>query len=130
LIVDPGVAVVEPSVLVTARSARSATVSVSVAALLPGLGSVEPPGTATVAVFEIEPEAEGLTVPLTRYVALEPDASVSVSAIELPDPEAVEQEPGPATEHVQLTPLIEAGTVSTKAAPVTSLGPLFETVTV
>ena len=47
----PGVAVVTPSVTVTARSAVAASVSVSVAVLFPGVGSVTPPGAATVAVL-------------------------------------------------------------------------------
>src|SRR3954447_24235049 len=47
----PGVAVVTPSVFVTARSACAVSVSVSVAELLPGVGSVTPPGAVTVAVL-------------------------------------------------------------------------------
>src|SRR3954447_12454023 len=45
----PGVAVVTPSVLVIARSAWAPRASLSVAELLPGVGSVAPPGAATVA---------------------------------------------------------------------------------
>ena len=47
----PGVADVTPSVFVIARSADALNVSVSVAVLLPGAGSVTPPGGATVAVL-------------------------------------------------------------------------------
>src|SRR5262245_13693100 len=46
----PGVAVVTPSVLVIPRFACGVSVSESVALLLAGVGSVTPPGTATVAV--------------------------------------------------------------------------------
>src|SRR5438874_1717087 len=46
----PGTYVSEPSVLVMARSDTGAAVSVSVALLLPRLGSVVPAGAATVAV--------------------------------------------------------------------------------
>jgi hypothetical protein len=45
------VAVVTPSVTVIARSALAESVSVSVAELLPGVGSVTPPGAVTVAVL-------------------------------------------------------------------------------
>ena len=44
-------AVVTPSVLVIDRSALAASVSLSVAELLPGVGSVTPPGAVTVAVL-------------------------------------------------------------------------------
>ena len=47
----PGVAVDDPSVLVMERSARSAIVSVSLAVLSLGSGSVTPTGTATVTVL-------------------------------------------------------------------------------
>ena len=49
--VCPGTAVGEPSVLVIARSATRASVSVSDAVLLPGVGSVTPLGAVTLAVL-------------------------------------------------------------------------------
>ena len=61
----PAVTVVTPSVFVTERSAEAAIVSLSVAELLPGVGSVTPAGAVTVAVFERVPEAAADTVPLT-----------------------------------------------------------------
>jgi len=61
----PGVAVVAPSVLVIARSACALSVSVSVAELFPGVGSVTPPGAVTVAVLVTAPVAEPEIVPLT-----------------------------------------------------------------
>src|SRR5262249_55068886 len=51
----PGVAVVTPSVFVMLRSAWGDNVSVSVALLFPGVGSVTPPGAAIVAVFDSVP---------------------------------------------------------------------------
>ena len=55
----PGVYVAEPSVLVIDRSAAASGVSVSVAELLPGVGSVTPAGTLTVAVLTRLPVAPG-----------------------------------------------------------------------
>ena len=57
-------AVVTPSVLVIERSALAASVSLSVAELLPGVGSVTPPGAATVAVLLSVPVAEAEIVQL------------------------------------------------------------------
>src|SRR5262245_6137566 len=48
----PATAEVTPSVFVTAKSACGSSVSVSVAELLPGVGSVTPAGALTVAVFD------------------------------------------------------------------------------
>jgi hypothetical protein len=53
----PGVAAVTPSVLVIERSAVAPNPSTSVAELFPGVGSVTPPGAATVAVLLSEPVA-------------------------------------------------------------------------
>ena len=51
--------------------------------------------------------------------------------IALPLPEAAPHEPVPVVmEHVQVTPVIAAGTVSVTVAPVTFEGPLLVTVTV
>src|SRR5919198_556637 len=51
----PGVTELTPSVLVIARSAAGLNVSLSVAELLPGIGSVTPPGAVTVAVLDKVP---------------------------------------------------------------------------
>jgi hypothetical protein len=53
----PGVAVVTPSVFVMPRLACGVSVSVSVALLLPGVGSVTVADVATVAMFTNEPVA-------------------------------------------------------------------------
>ena len=54
----PGVAVVTPSELVIDRFACGANVSVSVALLLPGVGSVTPAAGATLAMFASDPVAD------------------------------------------------------------------------
>jgi hypothetical protein len=59
----PGTAVVAPSVLVICRSACGVSVSVSVAELFPGVGSVTLD--VTVAVLLSEPVAAELIVPVT-----------------------------------------------------------------
>ena len=53
------------ALLVTVRAAEQATVSVSVAELLPGVGSVTPAGLLTVAVLDSVPVADPLIVALT-----------------------------------------------------------------
>ena len=55
---------VTPSVLVIDRSALAPSVSVSVAELLPGVGSVTPAGAVTVAVFDSVPVAAAEIVQL------------------------------------------------------------------
>ena len=128
---EPGTSVADPSVFVTARSAWAPSVSVSVAELLPGVGSVVPPGTAALAVFTSEPVAEAETVPDTTYVATAPEFSETVVEIEFPEPDAAPHEPVPVViEQVQVTPVTAAGTVSDTVAPATFDGPLFVTVTV
>ena len=54
-----------PSVFVIERSAVGVRVSVSIAVSLPGVGSVTPEGTVTVAELTIVPVAEAETVPVT-----------------------------------------------------------------
>src|SRR6185295_1324621 len=82
----PGVAVVTPSVLVTARSALAANVSVSVAELLPGVGSVTPPGAATVDVLLRLPVAAAVQVPppAPTQVHVQVNEAGKVSATEEP----------------------------------------------
>jgi hypothetical protein len=55
VVVPPAVTLLAPFVFVIERSADGVTVSVSVAELFPGVGSVVPPGTAMVATFETLP---------------------------------------------------------------------------
>jgi hypothetical protein len=118
-VVDPPAeTVVTPSVFVMARSALASSVSVSVAELLPGVGSgvlAE-----TVAVLERLPLAAPEIAQFPVYVTLPPLGRFTVSLI-LPEPEAV-QVPPPAPRHVQVQ-VSEAGNVSATVAPLTLLGP-------
>src|SRR5438105_8735568 len=75
----PGVTVATPSVLVIERSATRLTVSLSVALLLPGIGSVTPAGAAMVAVLAIVPLALPATLALTVKVALPAVGSVRIA---------------------------------------------------
>ena len=61
----PGDTLATLSVFVIARSAMNANVSVSVALLFAGVGSVTPAGAVTVAVFTSVPVAAALTLPTT-----------------------------------------------------------------
>src|SRR6185295_15429227 len=85
----PGVAVVTPSVLVIARSALAASVSLSVAELLPGVGSVTPAGAVTVDVLLSVPVAAAEIVQLAVYVTLPPLGRLT-EPLMLPEPEAVQ----------------------------------------
>ena len=58
----PGISVADPSVLVMVRSADGLSVSVSVAVLLPAVGSVVPVGVEMVAVLAREPVAPAAIV--------------------------------------------------------------------
>src|SRR5258707_1179425 len=97
-----------PSVLTIARSAIGVTVSVSVALLLPGVGSVVPPGTVTFAVLAMLPVAPPATVPGTVKAMIAPLFIVTVVLMS-PEPLAAPQAvvtvpplPGSLTAHVQL----------------------------
>jgi hypothetical protein len=105
---------------------REITVSVSVAVLLPGVGSVTPVGAETLAVFAIVPSASSATVAVNVKVAELPLVKLTV-VLMLPVPAAAPQlEPFVAVQvHVALVNL--AGNVSTTGALVTLLGPLLVT---
>jgi len=124
----PGVAVVTPSVLVMLRSACGVNVSVSVALLLPGAGSVTPLGTVTVAVLLSEPVTEGEIEQLAVYVTLPPLGRFT-ELLMLPEPDAV-QVPPPAPAHVHVQEVSEAGNESATVEPGALLGPEFEAVIV
>src|SRR4029077_13810984 len=96
------------------------SVSLSVAELLAGVGSVTPAGAVTVAVFESVPVAAAAIAQLAVYVALPPEGRFTVSLM-LPPPDAV-QVPLPAPRHVHVQ-VSEAGNVSATVAPVASPGP-------
>jgi hypothetical protein len=122
--VDPGIAVALPSVLVIDTSARRVMVVVSVAELLAGVGSVEPTGRATVAVFDTVPVAVDSTVALTVNVTEPPERTLTAAEM-LPEPDAGQLEPADAV-HVHVTPDRVAGTVSVTVALVMAEGPAFE----
>ena len=97
--------------------------------LLPGTGSVVPPGTVTVAVFA--PTVFGVVtgaVPVTTIViALPAPAAMSAVVATLPLPLAVPQLALPLAVQVQVTPVSCAGTVSAIVAPTRFDGPLLVT---
>ena len=98
----------------------------SVAELLPEVGSVTPAGAVTVAVFTKLPVALGETVALTLNVAIPPAGKVT-AVLMFPLPEAAPQAPPEEPAQVQLTPVRAAGKASVTVAPVTPLGPALET---
>lgn len=118
----PATSVVAPSVFVIDRSAVGTKVSVSVAALLPGVGSVTPPGAATVAVFDRDPVAVDITDAVNVYVAVPLGSRVMVSLM-LPVPENPQLEPAEAVQ-VQVAPVSVDGNVSVTVAPVAVDGPV------
>ena len=120
----PGTAVADPSVFVIERSAVGVVASVSLAELLPGVGSVVPAGTATVAVLTSMPVAAADSVAVSVYVTLAPAGRLTVSAM-LPLPDAVHVPP-PAPTQVHVAPVSAAGSVSITVAPLTALGPAFD----
>ncbi len=113
--------VATPSVLVIARSAVGTSVSVSVAELFPGFGSVTPAGAAIVAVLTSVPVAAAETVPTTVNVAVPPGGRLTLAPM-FPAP-AAGHVPPPAPTHVQVAPIIAAGNVSATVAPTAVLGP-------
>ena len=106
------------------RSAVGVNVSVSVAVLFAGVGSVDPPGNATVAVLVNEPVALAAIVPVTVNVAVPLGNMVTEALIE-PEPEAGQVEPADAVQvHVTLESV--AGMVSVTVAATMVEGPEFD----
>src|SRR5262245_59057263 len=122
----PAVTVVTPSVLVIARSACELRVSVSVALLLAGFGSVTAPPL-TVAVFDSVPVADAEIAADAVYVTDAPAGRFAVSLM-FPEPDAVHVPP-PAPTHVHVA-VNEAGKVSAMVAVGTGSGPAFDAVIV
>ena len=94
----------------------------SVAELLPGVGSVTPAGAAIVAVLTRLPVADALIVPVTVNVTEPPTGRLTV-ALMLPLPLAGQVAP-PVAVQVQVTPVRAAGIVSVTVAAVTADGPV------
>jgi len=108
-------------VFVMPRLACGVSVSVSVAVLFAGVGSVTVADVATVAVFVSEPIADGEMLQLAVYVTLPVFGRLTVSLI-LPEPDAVHVPPfAPTHVHVQVN---AAGKVSETFEPGAALGPL------
>src|SRR5215471_8860408 len=113
-------------VLVTERSAAVGAptwASVSVAELLPGVGSVTPAGAVTVAVLTRLPVAPALMVSVTVKVTEPPTGRLTVSLM-APVPDAAPQVPPLVPAHVQLRAVTPVGSGSATVAPVTALGPV------
>src|SRR4051812_13857190 len=119
----PGVAVEGVSVLVIDRSAIRASVSVSVALLPAGAGSVVPAGAVTVAVLTRSDVVAGDNVPVSVKVAVAPTSN-DTDALTSPVPVAG-HDPTPAAEHVHVPPVSDAGNTSATVAPTTFDGPAF-----
>ena len=115
--------------MVIRKLAWEMTVSVSLAELFPGEGSVEPAGAATVAVLVNVPSVSAATVVVIVNVALPPFVRLTV-VLMLPVPEVAPQVEPLEARHVQLALVNFAGSASTTVAPVTALGPLFVTLIV
>jgi hypothetical protein len=118
-------------VLVIARSAAGVIVESTVAALLPGIGSVVPKGVATIAVFANAPVAVAVPVTVTVTEFAGPALScTSASEIAFPLPDAAPHAAVPTATHVHDTAVRFGGTESTIVAPDTSDRPLFVAVNV
>src|SRR5438128_520189 len=113
-----------------ARSVSGFGVSVSVAVLLPGVGSVWPAPTVTVAVLTRLPIVAALIVPLTVMVSefAAPAAMLTlVNERALPAEPFVPQLAEPLATQVIVVPVIDAGIVSATETPVAFDGPLLLT---
>jgi hypothetical protein len=126
---DPGTTVLRPSVLVIDTSAVGVSVSMSLAELLPDVGSVTPAGTCTVAVLVNEPVAVEDTATTAVYVAVAPVARVAVVEIGI-EPEAAPQLAPAVATHVHVPDVAPAGRASTTGALTAVDGPAFDTTTV
>jgi hypothetical protein len=100
--------------------------SVSVALLLAGFGSVTKPAVATVAVLTNDPVALTASAVCAVKVATPLTASVTVPVRVLPLPPNVQLEPAEATQ-VQLFTVKDSGKVSVTGAVLTAPGPLLPT---
>ena len=92
------------------------TASLSVAVLLPGVGSVTAASGVTVAVFASVPVALGATVPSSTNVTEPPGASCTAAPAMSPDPDDVTQVPPGAGVQVHDAPSIAVGTRSETVA--------------
>lgn len=118
----PAVTIVALFDLVMDKSEVGVNVSLSLAELFDRLGSVEPDGAATVAVFVIVPVAVLATVVFTVKVAVPLGNKLTVVLMFTFPLAAAQLDPTEAEQvHELITKL--AGTVSVTCAPTTALGP-------
>jgi hypothetical protein len=120
----PGVSVATPSVFVIDRSAVGVKVSISVAELLAGVGSVTEAGAAMVAVLDRLPVAAVEIVAVRVNVAVPPGARLIV-ALMFPLADAGQLEPAVAV-HVHVPADKAAASESATVAPVAVDGPALE----
>ena len=118
----PGVYVALPSLLLTASADTGVRLSVSVAVLLPGVGSTTVGGTMMVTVLAMVPVAPGAIAAVTVYVAV-PPLSSETSSLRGPLPLALPQADPTEAAQVQLVKVTPAGGLSTTFAPATAFGP-------
>src|SRR5437660_1032355 len=104
------------------------TVSVSVALLFPGVGSVTPTGAAMLAVFARLPNALTLSLHDALPISFAPLGSVTL-ALMFPEPDAG-PEPPPPEPAVDVAPRSFAGSRSVNVALLTFDGPTFVATTV
>ena len=116
---------VAPSVLVTTMSAVGVNVSVSVAELLAGTGSVMPDPTDTEAELVSDPVAAAATVPVTVKVVVPPTGRLTV-ALMFPLPDAAGHVAPPVVAHVHVAPVSAAGNVSVIVEPGAADGPALD----
>lgn len=102
--------------------------SVSLAELLPGVGSVVPAGTVMVAVFVSEPVSVASSVAVIVKVAVPPTRS-DTGVLMFPVPDAAHVEPDDAVQ-VHVAPVSEIGRVSATVALTTVEGPALDATTV
>src|SRR5579883_1899667 len=128
MVLVPGTTDSTPLVLMIDRSDWGVRVSVSVALLLAGLGSVTPAGGVTVAVLTRSPVAEGSiwTVKVKVTLALTARSTV-VDRAPAPLVGPVTVPPPLLAVVVQVAAVTPAGKGSDTLAPVTALGPSFLT---
>jgi len=107
------------------RSACGVNVSLSVAVLFAGVGSVMPDPTETDAVFDNDPVAPGATTPATVNVVVPPTGRLTV-ALMLPMPDTAGHVAPPVVVHVHVAAVSAAGNVSVMVEPGAADGPALE----
>ena len=129
-VLPPLAPTIGPSVSFTASIGSGDTgIGGTVELLLPGVGSVAPAGTATMAVFAliVVGVTAGAVPDTTKVTELPAPAAMSTVAATFPFPLAAPQLALPALTQVQVTPAKSAGTVSVTDDAASAEGPLLVT---